>query len=69
MLYFNTNVGATLFTSFSTASTSSIVPGSAKERILMLYFNTNVGATLCKGIAKARRIERGGIAKARGKLP
>ena len=33
-------------TSFSTASTSSIVPGSAKERVLMLYFNTNVGATL-----------------------
>ena len=33
-------------TSFSTASTSSIAPGSAKERVLMLYFNTNVGATL-----------------------
>ena len=33
-------------TSFSTASTSSIVPGAAKERVLMLYFNTNVGATL-----------------------
>ena len=33
-------------TSFSTASRSSIVPGSAKERVLMLYFNTNVGATL-----------------------
>ena len=33
-------------TSFSTASTSSIVPGCAKERVLMLYFNTNVGATL-----------------------
>ena len=27
-------------------STSSIAPGSAKERVLMLYFNTNVGATL-----------------------
>ena len=39
-------------TSFSTASTSSIVPGSAKERVLMLYFNTNVGATL------ARRADR-----------
>ena len=26
---------------------SSIVPGSAKERVLMLYFNTNLGATLC----------------------
>ena len=26
-------------TSFSTASTSSIVPWSAKERVLMLYFN------------------------------
>ena len=36
-------------TSFSTASTSSIVPGSAKERVLMLYFNTNVGATLLRG--------------------
>ena len=35
-------------TSFSTASTSSIVPGSAKERVLMLYFNTNVGATLTR---------------------
>ena len=33
-------------TSFSTASTSSIAPGSAKEWVLMLYFNTNVGATL-----------------------
>ena len=33
-------------TSFSTASTSSIAPWSAKERVLMLYFNTNVGATL-----------------------
>ena len=31
---------------FSTASTSSIAPWSAKERVLMLYFNTNVGATL-----------------------
>ena len=31
------------------ASTSSIVPGSAKERVLMLYFNTNLGATL-KGL-------------------
>ena len=33
-------------TSSSTASTSSIAPWSAKERVLMLYFNTNVGATL-----------------------
>ena len=31
----------------------------------MLYFNTNVGATLCKGIAKARRIERGGVLQKR----
>ena len=31
---------------FSTASTSSTAPWSAKERALMLYFNTNVDATL-----------------------
>ena len=30
---------------FSTASTSSIAPASAKQRVLMLYFNTYVGAT------------------------
>ena len=35
----------------STASTSSIAPGSAKERVLMLYFNTNVGATLITGVS------------------
>ena len=28
--------------------TSSIVPGCAKERVLMLYFNTNVGASLIR---------------------
>ena len=39
----------------STASTSSIVPGSAKERVLMLYFNTNVGATLIRIQIGSRR--------------
>ena len=32
-------------TSFSTASTSSITPGSTKERVLMLYFNSNLVGT------------------------
>ena len=40
---------------------SSIVPGCAKERVLLLYFNTNVGATLwtAAGRSGGRRCLRG----------
>ena len=43
---FSTSARSNGTTSSSTASMSSIAPGSAKERVLMLYFNTNMGATL-----------------------